>query len=418
MSGAGRAVLFLTGQQMSRGGGRRDQAKEDKVRNAIHRAGRIGGVAAAATLLAGCGLSSVGAPPDGPATGPAVTITQDVDPSALLAVMADPASGSALSGLVASTARPNEDVRILQAGTPATTIVASDSPPPSQIVIPGPPLAPSRGQTDYLTAQYAKQLKAWRAKRAADVQADAAETREKVSEWLASLGIPQKISRLAGPPGDQGTLGAESAVAASSLADLEEEAGNIFGNRRVIVLYCDDLSGGLPAGELTGDDVVVVTGYLPTAAAASAAQADLLGTGAAQAAVVGPEMTAAQLAALVSADLSQGAPGEVVSAPVLFGNDSYALGPTAISSLERLLPRLREPGVTAVINGFASTPGTAEANYILSFERATAVAQFLEANGVPESSLIIVGHGATDLVGSGASGANRRVLVVIEEPSG
>ena len=329
----------------------------------------------------------------------------------------DPASGSALSGLVASTARPNEDVRILQAGTPATTIVASDSPPPSQIVIPGP-LAPSRGQTDYLTAQYAKRLKAWRAKRAADVQADAAETREKVSGWLASLGIPQKISRLADPPGDQGTLGAESAVAASALADLEEEADNIFGNRRVIVLYCDDLSGGLPAGELTGDDVVVVTGYLPTAAAASAAQADLLGTGAAQVAVVGPEVTAAELATLVSADLSQGTPGEVVSAPVLFGNDSYALGPAAIGSLERLPLRLREPGVTAVINGFASTPGTAEANYILSFERATVVAQFLEANGVPESSLIIVGHGATDLVGSGASGANRRVLVVIEEPSG
>jgi outer membrane protein OmpA-like peptidoglycan-associated protein len=390
--------------------------KEDKVWNAIHRVGRLSGVAAV-TLLAGCGLSNVGGPPDGPATGPPVTITQEVAPSALLAVMADPASASALSGLVASTARPNEDVRILRAGASATTIVASDSPPPSQIVVPGPPLAPSGGQTDYLTAQFAKRLKTWRAKYAADVQADAAQTRVKVSEWLARLGIPQKISRLADPPGDQGTLAAESAIAASALADLEEEVGNIFGGRRVIVLYCENLSGGLPAGELTGDDVVVVTGYLPTAAAASAAQADLLGAGAAQAAVIGPEVTATQLAALIAADLSQGAPGEVVSAPVLFGNDSYALELAAISSLERLLPRLRKPGVTAVINGFASTPGTAEANYILSFERATAVAQFLEANGVPESSLIIVGHGATDLVGSGASGANRRVLVVIQEPA-
>lgn len=388
------------------------------MRNAVHRVGQIGRVAVAATLLAGCGLSSVGAPPDGSATGPAVTITQNVDPSALLAVMADPALGSALPGLVASTARPNEDVRILRAGASATTIVASNSPAPSQIVIPGRPLAPSSAQTDYLTAKFVKRLKAWRAKRAADVQADAAETREKVSDWLASLGIPQKISRLTDPPRDQGTLAGESAVAASALTDLEEEAGNIFGNHRVIVLYCNDLSGVLPDGELTGDDVVVLTGYLPTAASASAAQANLLGAGAAQAAVIGPEVTAAQLAALVSADLSQGAPGEVVSAPVLFGNDSHALGPEAISSLERLLPRLREPGVTAVINGFASTPGTAEANYILSFERATAVAQFLEANGAPESSLIIVGHGATDLVGSGASGANRRVLVVIEEPSG
>jgi OmpA-OmpF porin, OOP family len=140
--------------------------------------------------------------------------------------------------------------------------------------------------------------------------------------------------------------------------------------------------------------------------------------GAAQAAVVGPEVTAAQLDGLVSADLSQGAMSDSVSAPVLFGNDSYALGPTAISVLEELLPKLREAGVTAVINGFASTPGTAEANYILSFQRATAVARFLEANGIPESSLIIVGHGATDVVGSGTSDANRRVLVVIEKPSG
>ena len=62
------------------------------------------------------------------------------------------------------------------------------------------------------------------------------------------------------------------------------------------MLFCDDLSGALPAGELTGDDVIVVASYLPTEAAASTAQADLLGAGAAQAAVVGSEVTAAQLA--------------------------------------------------------------------------------------------------------------------------
>ena len=68
-----------------------------------------------------------------------------------------------------------------------------------------------------------------------------------------------------------------------------------------------------------------------------------------------------------------------------------------------------------VINGYASTPGNAEANYLLSFQRATAAARWLETNGVPESALIIVGHGASDGVGSGASAANRRVLVVIED---
>jgi len=387
------------------------------VRNAIHWIGRIGSAIGAATLLAGCGLSSVGGQPGGPAIGLPVTITQHVAPSALLAVLTRGASGPTLAGLVASTAQPDEDLRILEAGTPATTIVASDSPAPSPMVMPGPPAAPGSGQTDYLAAQYSKRLKAWQAKHAAEVQAEAAQTRHKVSAWLSDLGLPQKISRLADALGGEGTLAAESAVAASALADLEEGVGNIFGHHRVIVLFCDDLSGGLAAGELAADDVIVVTSYLPTAAA-SAAQADLLRAGAAQAAVIGPEVTAAQLDGLVSADLSQEAVSDSVSAPVLFGNDSYTLGSAAISVLKGLLPKLREPGVTAVINGYASTPGTAEANYILSFQRATAVACFLEANGIPESSLIIVGHGATDVVGSGTSGANRRVLVVIEKPSG
>ena len=73
------------------------------------------------------------------------------------------------------------------------------------------------------------------------------------------------------------------------------------------MLFCDSLGGGLPAGELTGDDVIAVTNYLPTAADASAAQAALLEAGAAQAAVVGPAVTSGQLDALVSAGLAGGA---------------------------------------------------------------------------------------------------------------
>ena len=381
------------------------------MRKLIHQAARIG-AAAAVTLLAGCNLASSAS---GPATGPSVTVRQDVAPAALLTVLTGPASGPALSGLVASTARPNEDIRILQAGTPARTIVASDAPAPPTVVLPGEPLAPGGGQTDYQMAQYTKRLKVWQATRTADVAAGAAKTRANTSAWLAGLDLTQQLGRLADPPADQGSLAAEGAVAASALAGLEEEAGNIFGPHRVIVLFCDDLSGALPAGELTGDDVIAVASYLPIAAETSTAQVNLLGAGAAQAAVVGSEVTAAQLAGLVSADLNEHGPSEVVSEPVLFGNDSYALSTAAVASLRTLLPELRQPGATAVVNGFASTPGTAEANYLLSFERATAVARWLEANEVPESALIIVGHGATDGVGSGASAANRRVLVVIEE---
>jgi outer membrane protein OmpA-like peptidoglycan-associated protein len=141
----------------------------------------------------------------------------------------------------------------------------------------------------------------------------------------------------------------------------------------------------------------------------------LLGAGAAEAAVIGPEVTADQLTALVSAGLSQGAGSDSLSTPVLFGNGSAALDATATSQLIRLLARLREPGTTVVINGYASTPGSARTNYLLSYQRAAQVAAFLEVHGVPTSSLIIVGHGATDQFGAGFSDANRRVLIVSEQ---
>ena len=90
----------------------------------------------------------------------------------------------------------------MQAGMPSTTIVAADSPTPATIVIPGPPAAPGSGQTAYQSAQYARNLKAWQAKRAAEVQAEAAKTRGQVSVWLDSLQIPQKIRQLVDPAGE------------------------------------------------------------------------------------------------------------------------------------------------------------------------------------------------------------------------
>ena len=387
------------------------------MRKVIHRAGRIGGAVSVAAMLAGCGLAGAGGPAGGTRTGPPVTLPQDVAPSALLAVTNDPASGPALAGLVAATARPNEDITILQAGTPPRTIVSSDSPAPRPVVIPGRPATPGGGETSYQSALYAKRLKRWHEEAAAGRRAGATQTRQAVSAWLRGLGIQAKLGQLGDPPAGQGTLAAESAVAASALAGLEETAGDGFGSRRVIVLYCDELTGTLPAGELTGDEVIVITPFLPAAAPASAAQAELLGAGAAQAAVLGPEATAGQLAGLVSADLSQNARPESISAPVLFANGSASLRPGAVRELTQLLARLREAGVTAVINGYASTPGPAGANYALSYRRAANVASFFEARGIPGSALVIVGHGASDLIAPGTSGLNRRVTVVIEEPA-
>jgi len=385
------------------------------MENFSYRVRQVGGVSAA-MLVAGCGLAGLTSQAGSQGTGPAEKITQDAAPSAFLAVTAGPTAGPALSGLVASTARPDEDIRILQAGSPVRTVVTSNSPAPAEKVITGPPTAPKGGLTSYQSAQYANKLKAWQAMREAAVRLVRAETRSQTSSWVSQLELSQRISRLPGPRSGDGSLNAESAVAASAMAGLQEETGSVFGSRRVIALFPASLSAVLPAGELTGDDVIVVTSYLLTAAAASAAQAELLGAGAAQASVIGPEVTAAQLDALVAADLSQGGRNDSVSTPVLFGNGSADLDASVASQLTGLLARLREPGMTAVINGYASVPGTAQANYALSYERAARVAQFFESHGIPSSSLIIVGHGATDSFGSGQAAANRRVLVVSEKP--
>ena len=370
-----------------------------------------------ALTLAGCGLLGAPGTAAAPAAGPSVSISQDMPPSALVAVLESAASGPAISALVNATVRSSEELTVLRAESPPKIILSSASPPPATVVVPGKPTAPRGDQTSYQAAQYANRLKHWRGEVTAGKNAEAAQVRDSLAAWLRGLSLAAKIGQLTDPPGPAASLVTESAAAASALAGLAEEHGNVFGSRRVVLLYTDDLASRPPAGELSGDTVVVITRSLPSVAAASAAQVNLLAAGAAQAAVVGPEVTGPQLAALVSADLGQGGIHESASAPVLFANNSAALSPSAVAQLTLLLPQLREPGVTAVINGFASTPGTALANYTLSFDRAAMVASFFESHGIPASALIIAGHGASDLISAGNSGANRRVTVVIERPS-
>jgi outer membrane protein OmpA-like peptidoglycan-associated protein len=374
------------------------------------------GTAGLAFALAGCGLLGSPGTAAAPAAGPSVSITQDTPPSALIAVLGSPAPGPAISGLVYATARSSEELTVLQAGAPPKIVLSSASPPPATVIVPGKPTAPRGDQTSYQAAQYAGRLKHWRGEVTAGKNAEATQVRDSLAAWLRGLSLAAKIGQLTNPPAPA-SLVTESAAAASALASLAEEHGNVFASRRVVVLYTDDLASRPPAGELSGDTVVVITRSLPSVAAASAAQVNLLAAGAAQAAVVGPEVTGPQLAALVSADLGQGGIHEYASAPVLFANNSAALSRSAVAQLTLLLSQLREAGVTAVINGFASAPGTALANYTLSFDRAAAVASFFESHGIPASALIIAGHGASDPVRAGNSGANRRVTVVIERPS-
>ena len=342
------------------------------------------------------------------------TLTETVVPSALVAVVSGPAAGPSLAGLVADTARPGEYLDVLGADPPATILAAGGPPPPARVVIPGRPAAPGPGSTSFQQAKYHQSVARWQHDVASAKEAVVSQTRAALAHWASSLSLARKVSRLPGPSGD---LASECAVAVSVLADLNESVGASFGDRRVVLLYPPNLDGSLPPGELTGDDVIVVTSFLLSAAAVSAAQASLLAAGAARASVLGPEYTAALLSQLVTLGLSPKTVTDSLSGPALFANDSARLEPGAARVLMPLIGPLRQAGAAAVINGYASTPGSWETNYQLSYARAAAVAAFLEARGIPASSLTIVGHGSSDLVASGPSGDNRRVVVVIEEPA-
>jgi outer membrane protein OmpA-like peptidoglycan-associated protein len=370
------------------------------------------GLAALTIAIAGCGPASLFGYAGNRRASPAIILTEHVPPSLLVSVVGGTVAGRSIAALIVATTRPNEDVDVLQSGQPPRTLDAGQSPAPATVRVPGRPVTPGGGATAYQQAQYQNALQAWRGQLDAGSLEVSTLTRAAVSRWARDLRLPADVT------GSDGSLAGECGLAASALVGLNQEGGQRFDGRRVIVLYADNLGGTLPAGELTGDNVVVITPFLPSAAAATASQAELLGAGAARAAVLGPGSTGSELEGLVSAGLSRRVITDTLSGPVLFPNDSAVLAPGASAELMPLLVQLRQPGATGVINGFASTPGSGSRNYALSEARAAAVAAFFEAHGISPVSLIVVGHGATDLVAPPASAANRRVVVVIEEPSG
>jgi len=380
----------------------------------MSRAAATRGLAAAICLalgVSGCTLSR-----QAQATS-RVTFTDPAADSVLVAVVPGPAAGPSLARLVAATARPGEDVDVLAAGATAAVLAAATSAPPARATAPGRPAPPGGGATPFQQAEYRHSLARWQGEVAGARRSVAARTGAALAAWASGLDIAAKVSRLPGPGGPAASLAGECGAATSALAGLGEAAGASFGDRRVVLLYAPSLDGAPPPGELNGDDVIAVTSFLPSAAAISSAQASLLAAGAARASILGPESTPAQLARLVTLGLSQKVITETLSGAALFANNSAQLTRGAARVLTPLIAPLQEAGASAVINGYASTPGSSEANYLLSYARAAAVAGFLQARGIPASSLDVVGHGATDLVAAGPSAANRRVVVVIEDPA-
>jgi outer membrane protein OmpA-like peptidoglycan-associated protein len=382
-------------------------------------AARAGVVLGTVCLMAGLAGCTPGG--HGHQAGPSVPVTEHVAPSLFMAAVSGPAlsanaTGQLLSGVVAASARPDENVEILRAETRPAVLVTAGSPPPATVTIPGKPAAPGAGATTYQQATYQNQLKRWEGEATAARRTVAIRTGTAVSAWAHGLDIARRVSQSTPAGTGPGSLASDCTAADSALVGLQQMDEDMFGSRRVIMLFADNLADVPNACDLNGDDVIVVTTFLSSKAAATGAQADLLSAGAAGAAVLGPEATPAGLAQLISAGLNQAASTETLSGPALFANNSSVLLPGAAREITPLLAPLRRPGAVAVINGYASTPGSATTNYLLSYARAAAVAAFLEAHGIPASSLVVIGHGASDLVAPGPSGANRRVTVVIEQP--
>jgi outer membrane protein OmpA-like peptidoglycan-associated protein len=380
-----------------------------------HRGYLAAGAAAIVAVTAGCS-AVLGASGRGPSAASPVLLTEQVAPSMLVVVAGRGGTGQRIGQVVTATGRPREDLNVLQVNARGRPIVASRSPAPATVTVSGKPAPPAAGASSYQQAQYQRALTRWRSQVAAAKRAVASRTRAETAAWTRGLRLQAVMSGLPSSPGAAGLDGV-CAVATGAVTGLVDQAGGQFGTRRVLLLAVTKLAGMPPVGELNGDDVIVVTSFLPSAAVASAAQENLVAAGATRAAVLGPEVTAAQLGQLVTEGLSQNAVTDVPSGRALFANDSSALLPAASSILVPLVGPLRRPGASGIINGYASAPGGAKHNQILSQQRAATVAAFLEVRGVPQSRLLVVGHGATDLVAPGASGDNRRVVVVIEEPA-
>jgi outer membrane protein OmpA-like peptidoglycan-associated protein len=378
---------------------------------------------AIAAVTAGC---SFAAGLDSPAAklqaGQPVLVTEDAAPSALISVVCGAAPSRDLPWVVSATARPLEDLEILQAGSQPRELLESTSPAAARVTAAGKPSVPGASATTYLQAQYRAELKRWHAKISAAKQQVATRTRTATLTWahglpiVARLGVTSSAGRHGNCAADPASLADESRLAVGALTGMGQQAGDRFGGRRVLLLYVPNL-GGIPrVAELAGDDVIVVTAYPPSAARASTGQAKLLGAGAARVTVLGLGASAAQLAQLVTAGLSQKVVTETLSGSVLFDSGGTTLRPGAARVLRPLLAPLRSPGAIGVINGYAYALGNAERDYVFSLARALSVARFLEGHGIPASSLIVVGHGASHLVESGYSHANSQVLVAIEEP--
>ncbi len=375
-----------------------EMARYVAARNRRRRALRLGvGLALGSGLLAACANLRFAATES--SRGAPVVLTAQRSSASVLVVV------GALRGvepLVAETVRPDETVAVLESG--AEVLAAGSSPGPVSLVVPGAP-RPGPSGTTFQRAENARAATQWHEAVAAGRAELVSRETASLNGFVARLGVPANLS---GPPISLAEGIALAKRAETSLAVVGEDGGH-----RVIVVGTADLSSaGLAANSLDGDAVIVDDPTLPSPATIQATVSALYGAGAAWAVVVDP-VSVDTLPHLVATGLATTAVTESFGANVLFANDSAALGPTATAALSHLVGQLGTSAVQAVVNAYASSTGTPQANLALSTRRGAAVAAFLATHGVAPDAIAVFAHGASDFVAPGPSPENRRVSVVL-----
>ena len=143
----------------------------------------------------------------------------------------------------------------------------------------------------------------------------------------------------------------------------------------------------------------------------------------ARALVIGAALLALT-APIAHAQTGQIAPPEVEGGGrylVTFGLDQTTLTPQDREVIRQAAEDFRQnrsPRIT--VTGYTDTSGSATYNLGLSQRRAEVVADELESNGVPATSIVTIGRGEENLLVATADGVseprNRRVEIVVQEP--
>jgi len=103
---------------------------------------------------------------------------------------------------------------------------------------------------------------------------------------------------------------------------------------------------------------------------------------------------------------------------VLFDTGKYTLKPTTQVSLAKVAGILQAyPGLKVQVEGYTDSVGSDELNQTLSQNRASAVKDFLIAQGVSQSNISSQGFGKNDPVADNSTSSgraqNRRVNMVV-----